>query len=198
MSAWWLTRWGRLTAAACRIGRTQSVEPCFAAITAGALHLLFAAAGVGAVLTSTPIHCPIRAAGTAWGGAQQPLSWLRGSGAISPIFTYVCMRQDGPSGCGGSAGTPGRSGHTVARWCGACSCHTLLHCAARWTRTGPSQSGNSAHGCCTHTLRGHRGVQESTGNWSLDIYADLTVTKLNIFIYLNIFQPSTIQSNMSS
>lgn len=66
---------------------------------------------------------------------------------------YVCRHQDGPFGCGGWAGSPGNTGHTLALLCGAYSPHTHLHSSTHWPRTLPDQNDSARRGCYTDSLR---------------------------------------------
>lgn len=76
--------------------------------------------------------------------------------------THGCRRRGGPFGCGGWAGSPRHTGHTLAPRCGARSPRTRLRSSARWPRTAPGRSGSAGRGCCTRSLGGERGPRVST------------------------------------
>lgn len=167
---WWLIGWEGLTVAACRIWRAQTIKPCFAAITAGALHLLFAATGVKAVLTLTPIHCPISAAGTACGGTtQQTISWLKslwGHAAHLHLRMHASGRSIRLRGFGWYPGAQ-RSQFGPVVWCMQLSHTPPLR------RPFDSNSAQSKWQLCAWLLHSHpegdRGVQGHVKNRKLQL-----------------------------
>lgn len=155
---------GELTRAAQWVGGTQAVVASLAAVTAGTLHVGFALTGAGDVITAAAVLRPLWTAHTACGasaGSQRDFPEPQRV-RVEPIIitnTDVCRRRGGPSGCGGWAGSPGHTGHTLVPPCGADSRRTRLRFSSRWPRTRLGQSGSAGHDCCTRILwRAHREV----------------------------------------
>lgn len=156
---------GELTRAAQGVRGAQTVVAPLTAVTARTFDICFALTRAGGVVAAASVLRPLGTAdATCRADAEEehdllfkPAEPSVSTSAQGQTDPYVCRRRAGPCGCGGWAGIPGHTGHTLVPSCGASSRRRRLRFSSRWPRTRLGQSDSAGRGCCTRILSREHG-----------------------------------------